>query len=39
VGRGDTTVAMAGATAALVLALWAIVPLRVGEWWTRRIDV
>jgi hypothetical protein len=35
--RGSV-VAMSTGTAVLVLARWAGVALRAGEWWTRRID-
>jgi hypothetical protein len=36
-GKG-ATIAMSTGTAVLVLVAWAVVFLRAGEWWTRRVD-
>jgi hypothetical protein len=36
-GKGGT-IAMSAGTAAIVLAIWTVIGLRLGEFWTRRVD-
>jgi hypothetical protein len=34
----DNHLAMSGATAVLVLVVWAAIFLSAGRWWTKRVD-